>query len=187
MVREPRQRRLLSAVAIFLTALALQRACTLPWGSGSDGRLHFRLTVVGLSRTSDGSDGAITDCRWWPRYGDAALCAVRAEGRTMADRLRLAYPLLQVGLWLAVASLLLQALRVPRLRLAQASLPAVIAAGTLAAIMFVRQGATDGLAALQGITLQLDGTGFMAAVAALILATASAALLATTPMQERST
>lgn len=184
MVRERRTRRLLSAVAIFLTALALQRACTLPWGSGGEGDARYRLTVVGLSRLSAAGNGAVADCRWWPHYGDAALCAVRPGAAEASGRLRLAYPLLQVGLWLAVASLLLQALRVPRSRVAQATVPALVAAGAVSAIVFVRQGAAQALAALQDVPLHFTGSGAVAALVAAALAATSAVLIATTPLPE---
>lgn len=185
-MRELRLRRLLSAVAIFLSALALQRACTLAWGIGVSAGSHVHLTVMGLTRRPASADRPVVDCRWWPRYGDATLCAVSPGATAAAGRLRAAYPLLQVGLWLSVASMFLQALRVPRSRTAQAALPALVAALTVAAVLFVRQGAAA-LAALDGIPMHFAGAGFVAAVAAAALAAASAALLATTPPREPST
>lgn len=186
-MREPRLRRLLSAVAIFLSALALQRACTLAWGRGVAAGSHVHLTVMGLTRRPASADRPVVDCRWWPRYGDATLCAVSPGATAAAGRLRAAYPLLQVGLWLSVASMFLQALRVPRSRAAQAALPALVAALTVAAVLFVRQGAAAALAALDGIPMHLSGAGFVAAIAAAVLAAASAALLATTPPRGPST
>ena len=183
-MREPRVRRFLGAVAIFLTALALQRACTLPWGSGGTVAGQYRLTVVGLTRLHAPGDGAVVDCRWWPRYGDASLCAVAPDAAAAFERLRLAYPLLQVGLWLSVASLLLQALRVPRSRLAQALLPAAVAAAAATAILFVRDGAEQALASLRAIPIHFAGAGFVAAVVAAVLAVASTVLVASAPWPE---
>jgi hypothetical protein len=180
-VREPRVRRLLGAAAIFLTALVLQRACTLPWASGGEGEVRFRLSVVGLSRHPATGDGPLVACRWWPRYGDAQLCAVPPGAAAAAERLRLAYPLLQVGLWLSIASLLLQALRVPRSWALQALLPAAVAVGALMAVIFVRQGAAHALTSLDGVPMHFAGPGFFAALAAVALAAASATLVASAP------
>lgn len=180
MVRERRGRRILSALAIFLTAIALQRACTMPWASGAAaGGPRYVLSAVGLSRLPPSGVGPSTDCRWWPRYGDAALCAPRSGGEAAFDRLRIAYPLLQVGLWLAVASLLLQALRVPRTSMVQAALPALVSVGVGVAIRFAWRGAHEGLASLDGVVLQSGAFGLYAAVAALVLSATSAILLAT--------
>ncbi len=181
MVRERRGRRILGAVAIFLTAIALQQACTRAWGQGTgpDGS-HYELSVVGLSRSAPGGGPLRTDCRWWPRYGDATLCGARAGGETPYGRLRLAYPLLQVALWLAVASLLLQTLRVPRHRLWQGAAPAAVSAMTITGILFVMRAAQQGLGALDQVTIQFGSRGFVLAVVAALLS-AFSAIVAFTP------
>lgn len=174
-----RGRRIASAVAIFLTAIALQRACTLPWGraAGPDGTT-YELSAVGLSRLPEASGATRTDCRWWPRYGDATLCSVAPDGAAAHQRLRLAYPLLQVAMWLAVASVLLQALRVPRQRLLQVAVPALACALIGGAITFVARGAREGLAALSGTTIDFGAAGHTFAIAAAVLSALSAVLLA---------
>lgn len=183
MVRGLRGRRILGAVAIFLTAVALQQATTRPWGTGVGGDgARYELSIVGLSRMSAGTMATRTDCRWWPVYGDASLCGARAGGEESYRRLRLAYPLLQVAMWVAVASLLLQTLRVPRQRLLQAAVPAAACALATAGILFARQGAYDGLGALAGIPVHFTAPAYTMAVAAAILSALSAVLaLASAP------
>ena len=94
-MKERRGRRIAAAVTIFLAAIALQRACTQPWGRAAapDGTT-YELSAVGLSRLGRSVTMARTDCRWWPRYGDVALCAAAPAGEAPHRRLRLAYPLL---------------------------------------------------------------------------------------------
>jgi len=179
-VRERLGRLGVSAVAIFLTAVALQRACTLPWGHGTsrDGT-PYEISVVGLSRLRAADGAPRVDCRWWPRYGDATLCSAPPEGARAHADLRLAYPLLQVALWLAVASLLLQALRVPRHRLAQGALPTVVALLTTTAVVHMMRGTRSGLAALDGVTMTFTNAGALFAVAAGVASALSAGILLT--------
>jgi hypothetical protein len=167
-------------VAIFLTAVALQRACTLPWGHGTAAdRTPYELSVVGLSRLPTDNGSPRVDCRWWPRYGDAALCSAPTTGAPAHASLRLAYPLLQVALWLSVASLLLQALRVPRHRLVQGALPALVAGLTTTAVVYMVRGAEDGLAALDGVAISFSDAGAIFAVGAAALSALSAGILLT--------
>lgn len=181
MVRGVRSRRGLGAVAIFLTAIALQQATTRPWGRGaaSDGS-RYELSVVGLSRITTGAAASRTDCRWWPVYGDTTLCGARVGGEVAYRRMRLAYPFLQVAMWLAVASLLLQTLRVPRQRLLQATAPAAACTLITAGIVFVMRGASMGLGALDQVAIRLSAPGFALAVAAAVLSAISA-LIALSP------
>lgn len=181
-MRGVRSRRGLGAVAIFLTAIALQQATTRPWGqgAGSDGS-RYVLSVVGLSRITAGASGSRTDdCRWWPVYGDTTLCGARVGGEVAYRRMRLAYPFLQVAMWLAVASLLLQTLRVPRQRLLQAVVPAAASALTTAGIVFVMRGASMGLGALDQVAIRFSAPAFALAVAAAVLSALSA-VIALTP------
>ncbi len=180
MVRGGRIRRGLGAVAIFLTAIALQQASTRPWGwgSASDGS-RYELSPVGLSRLEGGDAtrrdaSARTDCRWWPVYGDPALCGVRPEGEAAYRRLRLAYPALQVAMWLAVASLLLQTLRIPRQRLWQGAAPLATCALSAAGVHFVSREAPRALNALQQVDLHFGEFGFVCGVAAVVLSGFSA-------------
>ena len=177
-MKERRGRRIFSAVAVFLAAMVLQRACTLAWGRapGPDGG-RFELSVVGLSRIAGGAPGVRTDCRWWPTYGDPTLCHARTGGMVAFRAIRFAYPMLQIALWLAVASLLLQALRVPRQRLVQAAIPATACALTIASVACMVRGARDGLAALDGISVSFGAAGFVSAVVAAVLSLVSALLV----------
>lgn len=188
MVRGLRTRRSLAAVAIFLTAIALQQATTRPWGGGraSDGS-RYELSAVGLSHLQGGDDaipGAAssrTDCRWWPVYGDPVLCGVRQGGEAAYGRLRLAYPALQVAMWLAVASLLLQTLRIPRQRALQGAVPLAACALSAAGMFFVTRDAPLALGALQHVELGFRGSGFLWAVAAVVFSGASALVLLSAP------
>jgi hypothetical protein len=180
-VREGRRGRVVSAVAIFLTAVALQQACTVTWAhaTASSGA-RFELSAVGLSRADGALDHPRTDCRWWPKYGNIELCAPSADDRSAYDAMRRAYPFLQVALWLAVASVLLQALRVPRRRVLQAAVPAASAMLTTVAVYAMMGGARGGLTALRGLDVTFDGRGFWLAVIAAVLSAASAVVLMTT-------
>ena len=180
-------RRVLSAIAMFVSALSLQRACTLPWGAATAGDgTTYVFSSIGLSRMRRVEDGgtasarpseAGADCRWWPVYGDARLCAATTGGETERARLRLAYPLLQVALWLSTVSLLLQVLRVPRDWRVQSAMPALAFALAAAGIMLVRRGAERGLATLQGLEVVFNAAGYRFAFAAAVLGCVSALLL----------
>ena len=184
-------RRVLSAIAMFIAALSLQRACTMAWGGASlrDGS-RFIFSVVGLSRFRPASIAHTTtkevpvvvatsrmDCRWWPKYGDTALCAARDGRETARARLRLAYPLLQMALWLSIASLLLQVLRVPPQWRIQSVPPAIVFGLTVAGIVLGRRGVGEGLAALDGVALRFDALGYRFAVVAACMGLASSLLL----------
>lgn len=178
-------RRVLSAAALFLSALAVQQAATAPWGEGSapDGT-RFRLSPIGLSHVVTPQDpGAPTvECRWWPRIGEASLCAPAPGGERAYARLRLAYPALQVALWLSIAALLLQALRIPRAPIAHVALSTAPFALLASAILIVTRSGPEALAVLQGVRLRFDSLGFALAAGAAALTAASAFLAA-----ERST
>ncbi len=180
MVREGRGRRVVSAVAIFLTAVALQQACTVAWAHATaESGARYELSVVGLSRLNAPPDAPRTDCRWWPKYGSTELCAPPAGQASAQGALRRAYPCLQVALWLAILSVLLQTLRVPRRRALQAGVPAVAAGLVAVAIYSMLIGASDGLAVLAPLEVRFSGRGFVLAVVAILLSGASAVLLLT--------
>lgn len=180
MVRGGRGRRVVSAVAIFLTAVALQQACTVVWAHATAERgTRYELSVVGLSRIGALPDPPRTDCRWWPTYGSTELCAPNATAPAARGALRRAYPMLQVAMWLAVLSVLLQTLRVPRSRLVQGAIPAIAATLVVVAIASMRTGASLGLAVLEPLDVRFDGAGFVLAVAAAVFSVASAVLLLT--------
>lgn len=174
-------RRVLSGVALFLSALAVQRASTTPWGEGAaaDGT-HLLLSPIGLSHVVRPQDpiAPTVECRWWPRIGDASLCAPAAGGDRAYERLRLAYPALLVALWLAVGALLLQALRIPRAPAAHVALSAATFALVMSALVIVTRSGPDALAALQGVKLRFDSLGFVLAAGAAMLTAASAFLAA---------
>jgi hypothetical protein len=171
-------RRALSAVAIVCVAVAVQRAATSGWARAAtaDGT-RYTLSPVGLSRAGvPGVSASAAYCRWWPMDGDRTLCAVGAGGAAAHERLRLAYPLLFVGLWTAVLSLVLQVIRIPASAARQSVLPIAVCVCTLVAIAIVRD-APNGLAVLQGVPVRFDTVGFGLVVAAAGLSAISATLL----------
>jgi len=174
-----RGRQIASAVAILLTAFALQRACTPPWGraTGVDGT-PYEFSAVGLSRLARSPTDPRVDCRWWPRYGDPVLCAVAPDRDDAALDLRRVYPMLQVALWLAVASVLLQALRVPRQRVLQVAMPFGVFVLTGLALRYLSSGVRTGLAALSGATVDRSLQGYWGALIALALSALATILLA---------
>ncbi|MCC6928445.1 MAG: hypothetical protein IT359_05565 [Gemmatimonadaceae bacterium] len=165
-------------MAVFLAAVALQRASTQPWGRAAapDGTT-YELSAVGLSRLGRSATDTRTDCRWWPRYGDPALCAPAPGSSAAFAGIRRAYPMLQVALWLSVLALFLQALRVPRNRFAQAIVPAASGALAWSAIQALSRGASHGLAALADAPLHLSLQGYLGAVAAIVLSALSTVLM----------
>lgn len=180
MVREGRGRRVVSAVAIFLTAVALQQACTVAWAHATAERgTRYEMSVVGLSRLNALPDQPRIDCRWWPTYGSTELCAPNANAPAARGALRRAYPCLQVAMWLAVLSVLLQTLRVPRSRLLQGAVPATAATLVAVAIYSMLVGAGDGLAVLAPLEVRFNGVGFALAVVAMLSSLASTILLLT--------
>lgn len=178
MVRRGRGGRVMSAVAIFLTAVALQQACTVTWAHATaTSGARFELSVVGLSRIGGPPDQPRTDCRWWPKYGSTELCAPTPDSPGAREALRRSYPCLQVAMWLAVLSVLLQTLRVPRRRLLQGAIPAAAAGLVALAVYSMLIGASDGLAVLQPLEVRFNGAGFALALFALVLSAISAILL----------
>lgn len=176
-----RRRGGLGLLAMAIAAVALQRASTAPWGTAEESATgaHYVISAVGLSRTEPGRP-LPTDCRWWPRYGDATLCATTSGAARAATQLRRGYPLLQVALWLSVASLLLQALRVPRQRLLQAAPPAIVAALASAAFLAITSGAPASLRALAGTVPHFTGIGALLALAGIGAALVGCVVVLTT-------
>lgn len=178
MVRGMRGGRVVSAVAVFLTAVALQQASTVTWARATaESGARYRMSVVGVSRMGTPSDQPRTDCRWWPKYGSTELCAPTASAPAAQGALRRAYPCLQVAMWLAVLSILLQTLRVPRSRILQAAIPAGVSVLSIVAIYSMLVGARDGLAVLQPLDVHFTGAGFALALIAAALSALSALLL----------
>lgn len=163
-------------LCIALAAFALQRGATLPWASADlpDGS-RYTLTPVGLTHVGAGDSGDILrDCRWWPRYGDADLCAMAPGGDAAYGRLRATYTLVSVAMWVAVIALFVQVLAIPRSAAVRAAVTWAVPALSLAAIVTFMTGAQPGLAVLQTLSLGVGGLGFGLVVAATVLSAASA-------------
>ncbi|MEP7345756.1 MAG: hypothetical protein ABI877_10830, partial [Gemmatimonadaceae bacterium] len=143
-------RRSVSALLLILSAGALQRSATTRWGGVTD-RAGSRIEVLPIGITRTAPDGQREICRWWPVSGEVSLCRL-AEGTDAArafGRLRMGYPLLQVGFWAAMIALFLVVLRVPRRRSVRTVSALIAGACALAAILCVLA-APDALAILAG-------------------------------------
>jgi hypothetical protein len=177
---QSQRRRIISAVFMFLVALALQRAATATWeeARATDGT-RIRITPIGLAHVVAPSDPTIAtvDCRWWPKIGSATLCAVRPDGAESYRRLRLAYPAIQVALWLAVVSIILQALRVPRQRWVHVAVSAGVFALVVSAIVLLRNMPAQTFVALDALPIDRTSLGSRLGWGAALLSFASTVLL----------
>ncbi len=168
----------IAALLIALAAFFLQRGATLGWGTAvTPDAAVFRFSPIGMERiASVDATGGTASCRWWPKGGDERLCAVATGGEGAARRLRLAYPALTVALWVAVAALFLQVLRLPRSPMARAAITWVVGILATAAIMLLATNAPRALVALAGARLRFGAVGFTLVAAAAVCAGVSGTL-----------
>jgi hypothetical protein len=116
---KPRFARMLEGIAMVLVAVSailFQRSATSSWAEAVSATGH-RVLVSPIGIQDWGPDSAIrpiSECRWWPTLGDAALCELAAGGNDDLAKVRRAYPLTFVALWVSVLALFLVALRIPR-------------------------------------------------------------------------
>jgi hypothetical protein len=166
-------------LSIALAAFALQRGTTLPLATAPlPGNERYEVTAVGLAHVVQLPDSALVmlDCRWWPRYGSAELCATGTGGERAFGRLRMVYPLLAVALWVAIGALFLQVLRVPRqagVRIGVTWLTSVLA---IAALVVFVSGASAALNVLGDVEVRYATLGTWLVVGAALLAALSGAL-----------
>lgn len=173
-----RQRAGIAFVLITIAAIALQRGATLPVASAAmaDGG-RVAVSPIGLVRYQpDGSSGA--ECRWWPRLGDAELCAVAESGVTAMQRVRRAYPATMIALWVSVLSLFLNVLRIPRSLPWLGPLTTAFASGSAAFAVWAIAGAGEAFAVLSGASLRQSGAGYYAIAGAAVLTAVATGLLA---------
>ena len=165
---------------IALAAFALQRGATLPlgWAPTANGD-RYEITPVGLTHLND-SGVIVSDCRWWPTYGDADLCAPRSD-ETARRHLRWAYPLLATALWVAVGALFLQVLRIPRQRSVRLAVTWSVPLMAALALWFFVSSARSALAVLGSTDVRFGTLGTGLVVAAMLLAVASGWLHRTAP------
>ena len=162
----------LGVLCIVLAALALQRGTTLSWGHAAAAEgARIEVSAIGLTKVAadPAATGSPTRCRWWPAAGDAALCAVVPGATDAFRRLRVAYPLLSIAIWLAVVSLFLQVLHVPRRAGWRVALTWSVAILGAAAVALVTTSAQGALAALEGSVVRYSAPGFFLVVAAVLL------------------
>jgi hypothetical protein len=164
----------LSVLFIVLAVLALQRGTTLEWAHAQSPQgARLDVSAVGLSRHETVAPGATTtvDCRWWPKgVGNADLCAVLPGKEAALLRLRIAYPALSIAIWLGVAAVFLQVLRVPRSARVRSALTWGVAVLGLVALYAVTANAGNALAALSGLELDYLTPGLVLVVTGVVLA-----------------
>lgn len=101
---------------IAVSAILFQRSATSSWAEAIGANGH-RMLVSPIGMQDWGTDSAerpLAECRWWPKLGDAALCALAPGGEAGLTKVRRAYPLTFTVLLLSVLALFLVALRLPR-------------------------------------------------------------------------
>ena len=186
----PRVERRLEGIALLLiavSAILFQLAATRPW---AEGRSAFgnRLFVspIGVADFGLASPTAKVQCRWWPRIGDATLCAVDEDAAMTT--LRRAYPLTIAALWTSVVALFLVALRIPR------SAPFIGILVTMAvpvlavsALWSLASSFTRALIALEGANLHVAQRGFGSMFAGALLTAIAVGLLLVSGMIRTST
>lgn len=164
----------LSVLFIALATVAIQRGTTLDWAhaQSTDG-VRYALSTVGLTRHESVTPGATTteDCRWWPSgIGNAELCSVRPDGSAAMLRLRLAYPCLSIAIWLGVAAVFLQVLRVPRSARLRSEITWAVAALGLVALYAVTMNATGALTAVSNLGLDYATPGIFFVASGVLMA-----------------
>jgi hypothetical protein len=165
-------------VLIAIAAICLQRAATLQWAAttGPDGAL-LEVSPIGVTRVE--GNASRLSCRWWPPMGRAELCSVAPSGAVEFGRVRRVYPLLAAALWVAVAALFLQVLKLPRSPIIRSLVTWSVSALSVAAIGIMVLWLGEALALLSGRQVRLTGPGFALACVAAILSVASGALALT--------
>jgi hypothetical protein len=175
--------RLLEGIALLLiavSAILFQRSATASWAEArvADGR-RLQVSPIGLVDFGLGTSGTpATECRWWPKLGDEALCSVSDNGEPSMARLRRAYPLVVVAMWMSVLALFLNALRIPR------SAPAigivvtmVVPVVGIVALWSVASSANAALAVLAGAEVRVAPAGFASVFAAALCMAVACGLL----------
>ena len=178
-----RQRRFTEGVALLLlvfAAILFQGSATSPWieTTAADG-VRYEVSPIGVRQFRDMATAPESECRWWPRLGNAQLCAINdTGGATQMKWLRRAYPLTVAALWTAVMALFLNALRIPRqapaIEVIAALVPSVLGS---VALWSIWSGATRALMVLENLTPHPVMGGFAPVVAATLFSTTSAVLL----------
>ncbi|HSA55143.1 MAG TPA: hypothetical protein VLE53_05530 [Gemmatimonadaceae bacterium] len=165
---------------VALAAFALQRGATLPlaW-TPLTGGYRYEITPVGLTHLND-SGAVVADCRWWPRHGDATLCAPGSHENAVRH-LRWVYPLLATALWVAVGALFLQVLRIPRQRGVRLGVTWAVSLLAATGLWFFGSSVRPALAVLAGTDVRFATLGAGLVVAAVLLAAASGWLHRTAP------
>lgn len=170
----------LALLLIATSALCLQLAATSPWvrALAATGTI-YKVSPIGLaSWPSPSASTPTAECRWWPKIGNAELCAIAPSGDAALVRLRRAYPLAVVAMWSGILALFLNALRLPRqsrgVRIVSAAISPLLAVG---ALWSVANSAGPALVVLDGLTLDPILPGYALIVTAIACGAAATMLL----------
>jgi len=173
---------LLEGAALLLLmacAILFQRSATASWIELHASAMHYRVSPIGIAALPAGSSLPRSECRWWPRLGDAQLCSVNdTGGASQMTWIRRAYPLTVVAMWITVLALFLNALRIPRQAPAVGTVAAVIPSVLgIVALWSIWSGSARTFAVLEGLTPQPLSGGLTAIGAAIVSSTIAGLLL----------
>ena len=174
---------------IAASAILFQRAAPSPWAQvyAANGP-QLLVSPIGIRDLgSDSLSEPAVACRWWPKLGDAALCAVAPGGDDDVAKVRRAYPLTFAALWVSVLALFIVALRVPR-KWPYAGI-AVTAAVPVIAFIALRgfaSGFRNAFVVLQGARIAVEPGGFNGISLGAFLMAVAVGLLITSRVLQRT-
>lgn len=175
--RRSRTREGVALILIALASLLFQQSATRSWAEATtaDGT-RYEVSPIGLAHFAPGATAPTTECRWWPRVGNAALCAPSPGAEARLSIIRRAYPMVVSALWVAVLALFLNALRIPRQLPAIGVLATMASVGTSVLALLSLASGAGALSALAGLELQRSALGFTLVAAGTACVTAASVL-----------
>jgi hypothetical protein len=185
-----RSRRLegVALILISLSAILFQRSATSTWVEAHAANGHRMLvSPIGVQDWGpDTADRPLSECRWWPKLGDQALCELVPNGEAAMSRLRRAYPFAVVSLWMSVLALFLVALRIPRIpRAVGVVVTAAVPVLAVSALYFLATSATLALRVLAHADVRVERGGFVGVSGGALLMTIAVGLLLISRMKAR--
>jgi hypothetical protein len=189
---QPRVARVLEGIAMVLmavSAILFQRSATSSWAEAVGSSGH-RLLASPIGIQDWGPDSALrplSECRWWPKLGDAALCELAPGGDEGLVMVRRAYPLTFAALWVSVLALFLVALRLPR-QLPSAGIVVTAAVPVIAsyALWQFSSGFRTAFVAFQNVRTTVVPIGFGVMFLGALLMAIAAGLLITSRVLRRT-
>jgi hypothetical protein len=176
-------------ILISLAAILFQRSATATWFEtrAAATNHHLLISPIGLQDWGPATENsALGQCRWWPKLGDAQLCALTPGGEAAMSRVRRAYPLTVISLWTSVLALFLVALRIPRIpRAIGVVVTAAVPVFAVSALYFLATSASLALSVLASADLQAELPGFASVSGGALLMTIAVGLLLISRMKAR--